>query len=297
LWPTDFGDAQLGSVWLLLVVIAVMTRFNKRRLQNGVLLLTALGATWWGVRAGDDSLASSAFGTGYLLLGAIFFLAMYNLRKKLPSLPLGTSATWMQWHLYVGVGTVGVFAMHTRTVWPSGWLDACLALVYSLTVASGIVGLYLTRTIPRQLARVSEEIVYERIPAFQRQVRVQADDVVLQAVTASGATTLADFYAARLFAFFRRPRGWRYLVRPTSTLRRAMMREMHDLRRYLSEQEQAGCERLFALVRRKDDLDFHDARQKVLKLWLFAHIGLTYALVLLGVLHGVLAHAFYGGAL
>ena len=40
------------------------------------------------------------------------------------------------------------------------------------------------------------------------------------------------------------------------------MREMQDLRRYLSEQEQAACERLFALVRRKDDLDFHDARQR-----------------------------------
>jgi hypothetical protein len=53
---------------------------------------------------------------------------------------------------------------------------------------------------------------------------------------------------------------------------------------------------LFSLVRRKDDLDFHDARQKILKLWLFGHIGLTYALVLLALVHGLLAHAFGGGA-
>ena len=64
----------------------------------------------------------------------------------------------------------------------------------------------------------------------------------------------------------------------------------------LSDQEQAACERLFALVRRKDDLDFHEARQRLLKLWLFVHIGLTYALVLLALLHGLLAHAFRGGA-
>jgi hypothetical protein len=231
-----------------------------------------------------------------LLLGAIFFLSLYNLRKKLPTLPLGSSATWMQWHIYVGLGTVGVFALHARTALPSGWLEASLAAVYLLTVASGLLGLYLTRTIPAQLARVSEEIVYERIPAIHRQIRQQADAVVLEAVTASGTTTLAEFHASRLYAFFRRSRGWRYLVRPTSAPRRSLMREMQDLRRYLSEPEQAGCERLFTLVRRKDDLDFHDARQKVLKLWLFVHIGLTYALILLAVLHGLLAHAFGGAA-
>jgi hypothetical protein len=73
------------------------------------------------------------------------------------------------------------------------------------------------------------------------------------------------------------------------------MHEMQDLRRYLSDQEQGACEKLFALVRRKDDLDFQEARQRLLKTWLFAHIGLTSALVVLALLHGLLAHAFAGG--
>jgi hypothetical protein len=168
-------------------------------------------------------------------------------------------------------------------------------VVYLVTVASGIVGLYLTRTIPGQLARLGEEIIYEQIPAFQFQVRRRAGEAVLESVAASGATTLADFYTAHLYDYFGRSRGWGYLLRPTTAWRRALMRQMQDLQRFLSEQEQAGCERLFALVRRKDDLDFHSARQKVLKLWLFAHIGLTYALVGLALLHGLLAHAFHGG--
>jgi hypothetical protein len=118
---------------------------------------------------------------------------------------------------------------------------------------------------------------------------------VLESVSASGATTLADFYSQRLYDYFGRKRGARYLFRPTTSLRRALMNEMQDLRRYLSDAEQAACERLFTLVRRKDDLDFHEARQKLLKLWLFGHIGLTYTLVLLAILHGLLAHAFSGG--
>jgi hypothetical protein len=120
--------------------------------------------------------------------------------------------------------------------------------------------------------------------------------VVLESVTASGATTLADFYMSRLFSYFHRPRGVAYLLRPTTALRRSLMEDMKNLRRYLTDNELTACERLFALVRRKDDLDFHAARQGMLKVWLFVHIGLTYALVALAILHGLLALAFRGGA-
>ncbi len=267
-----------------------------RRIRNTGVLALVLVAVWLVVRVQERNLGSSAFLTGYLLIGTIIFLALYNVRKKLPFLPLGSSATWLTWHLYVGLGTLGLFGMHVGLTLPQGILDGFLAGVYLLTFASGVVGLYFTRTIPTQLARVSEEVIYERIPAFRRQVRQQAADVVLGSVAASGATTLADFYTRRLYAFFARPRSAWYQLRPTTTLRRGLMREMEDLRRYLSDQEQGACEKLFALVRRKDDLDFHEARQGVLKLWLFAHIALSYTLVLLAVLHGLLAHAFGGGA-
>jgi hypothetical protein len=230
------------------------------------------------------------------MLAAVLFLALYNVRKKLPFLPLGSSAAWLQWHLYVAFGSAGVFALHAGLAWPTGLLESTLALVYAATMASGLAGLYLTRTIPAQLARVGEEVIYERIPALTRHVRREADELVLAAVSESGATTLADFYTARLHGYLHRPRGAAYFLRPTTALRRALMQEMQDLRRYLSAGEQAACERLFKFVRRKDDLDFHSARQRLLKTWLFVHIGLTYVLVTLAVLHGLLAIAFRGGA-
>ncbi|MEX0643206.1 MAG: hypothetical protein WD468_10925 [Pirellulales bacterium] len=272
-----------------------MRSFVQRRVRNVGALMVALAGIWLLVRAQERNLGASAFTTGYLLLAAVLFLALYNVRKRLPFLPLGSSAAWLQWHLYVGLGTVGVFALHIGTRWPSGVLDTALAVVYAFTVTSGVVGLYFTRTIPAQLARVGEEVVFERIPAFQRHVCQQAGGVVLGAVTASGTTTLADFYVQRMYAFFERRRGLSYLLWPTTTRRKSLMQEMQDLRRYLSDQEQGACEKLFGLVRRKDDLDFQEARQRLLKSWLFVHIGLTYALVMLALLHGLLAHAFAGG--
>jgi hypothetical protein len=174
-------------------------------------------------------------------------------------------------------------------------LDTALAVVYLLTASTGVVGLYFIRTIPSQLARVGEEVIFERIPALRRQIGHQAGGMVLDAVAASGSTTLADFYVARLYEFFERGRGTVYLLCPTSARRKSHMGEMQDLRRYLSDHEQPACERLFTLVRRKDDLDFQEARQRLLKLWLFVHIGLSYALVVLALLHGLLVHAFAGG--
>jgi len=274
-----------------------MTFFVYRRLRNAVATLAALAALWWWVRVQHRALQPTSFATGYLLVAAIGFLALYNIRKRLPFLPLGSSTAWLQWHLYIGMATVGVFALHIGAKMPHGPLDLALAVVYLLTVGSGLVGLFLTRTIPVQLSRVGEEVIYERIPAYRQQVRARARELVLESVAASGATTLADFYSTRLVDYFEQPRGLGYRLRPTTARRRALMREMHDIRRYLSDHEQTFCEKLFALVRRKDDLDFHEARQGTLKLWLLVHIGLTVVLVLLAGLHGLLAHAFHGGAL
>jgi hypothetical protein len=272
-----------------------MRYFLQRRLRNASVSLAALAILWWWVRAEHRALESTAFSTGYLLLGAVGFLALYNIRKKLPYLPLGSSAAWLQWHLYVGMGSIGLFALHAGVAVPEGVLDIVLAGVYLATVGSGLVGLYLTRTIPAQLTRVGGEVIYERIPAYRQQIRERAREVVLESVSASGATTLADFYSARLLEYFDQPRALAYQLRPTTARRRALMREMHDVRRYLSDQERDCCERLFSLVRRKDDLDFQEARQKLLKQWLFIHIGLTCMLVLVAMLHGLLAHAFHGG--
>jgi hypothetical protein len=274
-----------------------MPYFTRRRIRNGGATMIVVALVWLWVRWRERELQPTSFATGYLMLAAIVFLAFYNVRKKLPFLPLGSSTAWLQWHLYVGIGSFAVFALHAGLRWPTGVLETALSIAYLATLASGVVGLYLTRTIPGQLARVGEEVVYERIPALNRQVQHQAGSLMLESVTNSGATTLADFYIARLYDFFHRSRGSRYYLRPTTTLRRALMEEMQNLRRYLSESESTACERLFALVRRKDDLDFHHARQGLLKTWLFAHIGLTYALVVLAVLHGLLALAFRGGAL
>ena len=133
--------------------------------------------------------------------------------------PVGSAASWLQGHLYVSIASAGVFLLHVGPVRPSGWLESALAAVYLLTFTSGLFGLYLSRAVPRQLTRVGSEVIYERIPAIRRQLALKANEAVLEGIASSGATTLADFYTARLYDFLQRPRGAAYLLRPTSALR------------------------------------------------------------------------------
>ena len=66
------------------------------------------------------------------------------------------------------------------------------------------------------------------------------------------------------------------------------------LERYLDPVERRARDELVELVGLKDDLDYHYALQAVLKRWLFVHIPLTYAMLVLAGVHGFLAVAFSG---
>lgn len=269
----------------------VLPKFAVRAL----LTLAGIALLWLWVTWLDDSLGRASYATGYLLFGVIFTLAAYNLRKRLPGLPLGSSAAWLQLHIYLGIGSAALVLLHGGAQWPTGWLETLLAASYWATFASGLWGLYLTRTLPKQLTRTSEQFIYERIPVLRRELLDQSRTAVLTAAGHRGATTLAEFYCTRLDGYLSEPRGGLYAIRPTSTLRRQLMRELSDLRRFLSQAELKASEVLFALVRKKDDLDFHEARQGLLKRWLFVHITLTCLLLTSAVLHGWLALAMRGG--
>lgn len=272
-----------------------MKRRTRRRLTNAALLVIGAAALWWLVRSMDHRLWRTPYFTGFAMFVSLLALASYNVRKKLASVPLGSSAAWLQVHIYLGFGSAALLIVHTSGRWPNGWLEGLLATAYWLTFGSGVLGLYLTRTIPRQLARTSEEFVYERIPKLRREVLAKSRAAVLEAAGDGGATTLADFYTDRLDPYLTEPRGGVYVMRPTSGVRRALMRELSDLKRFLDEAEVVASEKLFALVRKKDDLDFHESRQSLLKRWLLVHITLTVVLLTSATLHGWLALAMRGG--
>jgi hypothetical protein len=138
-------------------------------------------------------------------------------------------------------------------------------------------------------------VIFERIPGFLRQLRDRARSVAGESLEAGSKTALADYYRFKLASFFEAPRHYWFHLFQSTRPRVAMLSEISSWDRYLSQDDQKRTAELADLVRAKDDLDYHYALQKTVKVWLFAHIGLTYALILLAFVHAFLVHVFYGG--
>jgi len=233
--------------------------------------------------------------TGWALLGVILLLALYNGRKKLPFLPLLSSEEWLQFHIYAGLLTGVLFAVHVGYRIPTGWFQGVLAWLYLLVMASGVFGLFISRAIPKRLTTRGGEVLFERIPSIRRQFQQQAEQLALQSVGETKSGTVADFYLRELKPFFSGPRNcsshWSEDGSPVNRL----LTKISDVKRYLNEPERATLEKIAVLVRQKDGLDYHYAHQLLLRAWLFVHIPLTYSLLLFTAVHIVLVFAFSGG--
>ena len=268
--------------------------FSRRRIYSSAIALVVVTLIAIVAYAQNQSLIHSSFLTGYLLMLCIVFLAAFNLRKKITFLPVvGSAKFWMQLHIYVGISTFAIFGFHIAWHVPNGSFELLLAGLYMTVAISGVYGLYATRIFPSRLTALENEPVFERIPFFQQKLALQARSLVFQACEKSDV--LANFYTNRLAKFFEQPRSLAYLVRPSGRVRRQLITEIQDLDRFLAEDQRSVSRELTSLVKKRDDLDYHYVIQGRLKAWMFIHIGLTYSLLIVALLHMVLVHAFQGG--
>ena len=268
--------------------------FRKRRFRNILLTGIVSAVVVLVVYAQNQSLLHGSFTSGYILFGTIVFLASFNLRKKLTFLPrIGTAAFWTQLHIYMGLATFAFFGCHIGWRVPDGQFETFLAALYLIVAFSGVYGLYATRVYPTRLTAIGNEVIFERIPFFRQQIAARARNLVVNAC--ENTDVLAKFYLNRLCYYFERKPSFAYLLNPSTRNRKQLVADMEDLDRYLADDQRQIRRELTAMVRERDDLDYHHALQGRLKLWLFVHIGLTYSLLIVGALHGVLAHSFFGG--
>ena len=272
------------------------SRFFSRRVSNVLALIFVCVLMAYVCSFMNNNLWHSNYFTGYLLLGSIVFLTAFNLRKKLTFLPsIGTAATWMQLHIYVGLATFLMFGYHVAWRIPDGWLEGLLAMLYLIVAFSGVYGLVITRVIPRRLTAIGHEVVFERIPEMRMQVANDAHQTALGSLEAS--EVIAKFYLMQMLPFFERPRGLSYFLVPSGRRKRQLIAQLSDLQRYLSPEQREISHRLSGFVQQKDDLDYHRAMQGRLKIWLFFHIGFTYSLLAVSIFHTLIVHAFIGSGL
>jgi hypothetical protein len=277
------------------VTITAMTFANQR--AAGVLFfLVGSAALVSGHLVYSERVAAWPFISGWALFACMLLLAVYNGRKKLPFLPLGSSEAWLQFHIYLGLLTVVLFGVHVAFRPPMGCFDLTLAAFYLGVTLSGLFGWFVSRALPKRMTTRGGEVLFDRIPAMRNSLHQQAEALALRSIPAGKSTTIADFYVKSLDPFFRGPQNrLRHLFEVRSPLQRKLF-QISDLNRFLNESERMIMDQIAELVRQKDTLDYHHSLQLSLKVWLFVHIPLTYGLLIFSIVHVVLVYAFSGGA-
>ncbi|MCG8559494.1 MAG: hypothetical protein MI824_06830 [Hyphomicrobiales bacterium] len=266
-----------------------------RCLANIALTLGALGFFYWLVGLYDAALRDPRLLDGWILAVGMVVQLLFHVRKKFPALTWGRATTWMKAHTYMGYFVIAVFVVHTGASLPDSAFEWSLWTLFVLVVSSGVVGAYLSWSIPAKLERNAEELIFERIPAFRFELAREAHDLAIDSINHAGSLAISDLYSSRLHAFFQHPQNLFAHLRNSRRPLQRICDEIESLERYVDEPGRETLGAIKDLVVAKDDLDFQYAHMRLLQTWLFLHIPATYGLVVLSVVHIVVVIAFSSG--
>lgn len=266
----------------------LLIQYRNRLSTFLVLVALILSGTW----LYSLTLAKTAFASGTLLLSCILILAAYQWRKKLSFLSLGNATAWLQFHIFVGWLSCVLFLLHIGFHVPDGLLEFALFLTYSFVFLSGVLGWLLSRIIPYRLLSRGEQVIYERIPVHRRKIQETVEKLVSDSLKSEEGTAVADFYHKHLEDYFSGSRNQIRHILHSRRHRHQLAQRVTDLQTFLNEREQETMRQIDHQIQLKDDLDYQQSLQSVLKFWLFVHVPLTYTLILFALFHTITVCAF-----
>lgn len=229
--------------------------------------------------------------SGWILLVGFVLIALFNLRKRLPGLPLLPVRYWLNLHVFVGGALIGVFWAHSG-LWPKGAYEQVLAgLVYALVVG-GFIGFVLQKIMPLRLNQVGIEAVYEEIPARMAQIERTARAQVLDAVQSDPQSVLATHYSEVIAPYLRQPRHMLGHLMGGVSPRRWRQHQAMAIEKYLEGPSLDRFHQVLTLIDEKMQLDAAFAYQAVMKRWLLLHVPLSAVTLLLIFWHVLIVHVY-----
>ncbi|QDV55226.1 hypothetical protein [Rosistilla oblonga] len=269
---------------------------HKRTRRTIALSLTATAvliaaiATWL-IR---QRLGHASMATGWTLLASVGLLMLLGLRKKLVMLPILPVRVWTQFHIYTGLFALAIYLMHVPVVIASGFFESTLSLLFLSVAGSGLYGVWISRRGAKRLTAIAGEYRFDRFGWHRRTIADRASEIVTEVGQTGDVPVIAKFYRERLQQYFSTRPSLAYVLVPTSHRKRRLLTELGELDRYFASNVKQAAGRLAALIRNRDDLDYHYATQLRMRMWLAIHIALTVAMLVFIVVHVLMVLRFQG---
>jgi hypothetical protein len=283
------------------------------------LMLALLVYIHYSGTSGQGMSGGSALGITYGSIGSAFmlFAGLLGPRKKFSTWRLGCGQSWLRAHLWLGTLSFPLILFHAGFHFGVG-LTKALMWMFVVVFVSGIVGAVLQHYMPQFITNsISRETIYEQIGRVRSQLAKEASTIVDGACPthaglgkerravggAAGTMGRASAPSGVQFgneeACFQLQNFFQQQMRPFIThwcWRRVGLADpqrsqevFQQLKALLPPNLHVTVDDLEDICEEKRDLDRQTVYHCILHYWLLIHIPFSYALLLLGAVHAVVA--------
>lgn len=279
------------------------TGYLGRELLVGILIAMMSGALIWVVWIYGNGLRDARYLDGWVLAAGMGLQLLFHIAVKTVRMSPKSMLRWRRFHIFAGLLLISAFVSHSNFALPDTAFEWLLWLCFVLVLASGIFGTYLAWSFKAR--RGTDDVVSaDRIPIRRSELARDAEAAVALADPAAAAIGLpmpqhdawiADLYASHIRDFFSGQRNSVSHIIGSQRPLKLLTGEIDNLIRYVDKQSQIKLEFLKTLIVEKDRLDYAAVHFGLTKGWLLVHVPVTYALIILSVLHIFVVYAFSAG--
>ena len=282
----------------------VTSGFLIGRTVQGLMFAATSGGLFWLVWIYGNGLRDPRYLDGWVLAGGMSLQLCFHIAIKTASLSPKSAMRWRKVHIFLGYLLIAAFISHSDFSLPDTGFEWALWACFVLVTLSGIFGTYLAWSQQAKHA-IDERVGYDRISTRRAELAHDVQVAVAQIDPAAASIALPapphdawimDLYTNHLRDFFQGPRNVAAHLIGSQRPLKQLTDEIDNLSRYVDRQSQEKLAAIKNLVVEKDRLDFARVNLGLTKGWLFVHVPVTYALIVLTVLHVLVVYAFSSGA-
>jgi hypothetical protein len=280
-----------------------LARYLISQTVQGLLIAAISGGLFWLVWIYGNGLRDPRYLDGWLLAGGMGLQLSFHIAIKTARLSPKSAARWRKLHIFMGYLLIAAFISHSDFSLPDTAFEWALWAGFVLVTLSGIFGTYLAWSLQTKHG-IDERVSYDLIPGRRAELARDVHAAVSKTDRAAAAIALPappyeawimDLYATHLRDFFQGQRNFAAHLIGSQRPLKQLTDEIDNLSRYVDQRSQEKLALIKTLVIEKDRLDFARVYLWLTKGWLFVHVPVTYALVVLTVLHVLVVYAFSSG--
>ena len=279
-------------------------RYLAGQTVQGLLISAISGGLFWLVWIYGNGLRDPRYLDGWVLAGGMSLQLYFHIAIKTASLTPKAAARWRKIHVFIGYLLIAAFISHSDFSLPDTGFEWALWVGFVLVALSGIFGTYLEWSLKTKRV-IDEGVGYDRIPTRRAELARDVHAAVAKTDRTAAAIGLPappydawimDLYNNHLRDFFQGQRNFTAHLIGSQRPLKQLTDEIDNLSRYVDERGQGKLAAIKNIVVEKDRLDFARVYLGLTKAWLFVHVPVTYALMVLTVLHVLVVYAFSSGA-